>query len=500
MLQMAPSFLGAFARLILIIKLAMKAIFRRKTKKGGVKKSWDFLSGINSREGLALLWTTLIISVVTLAVVFDSRGSQEQIIISCEDGKAIVFQPSQEGTAINVVKAANQSSWHSFSDLFSSEAYLDVYQTNMVQDERMTALIFPPLYEIAFEKSCQDINCDFRDEEVIETDNLTNLSVLPNLSTFPQPLPAEVANQSLTFARLDQVGRRQVALFVISEGNEERGLAYFIENNSYKPLITNETEAQIKTKYGKGGGKMAVGGDDDNFILLYIGYEGHAFHYREGNLENISRFFGLRVADNGFYPYIIKQGRGNDSVWYVLSLNKEKTKLIKLWQNKSPYIVGGYDLSDEISKALASYSVSGIISSQKRGEVGFVINEGRDVFEDYRLWLFKDKGFDNSSDRVAISKNIKNNEALVIKAWIDNLGVSLAGPQPGYETQFPQASLKVYLSNEANSFVAVNPGQAVEFMSAGKELYWKLEFQASTDTEYSPWLDHVMGLEYILNH
>ena len=72
---------------------------------------------------------------------------------------------------------------------------------------------------------------------------------------------------------------KQVVSFVVTEGKEERGFVYFLVDGQYEALISDKTEAEILTKYGRGDGYIAIGGEENNFLIFYIGYEIHAYHF-----------------------------------------------------------------------------------------------------------------------------------------------------------------------------------------------------------------------------
>ncbi len=482
----------------------MLSIVRLKRTKNKALKNQQNFFGTSPRERAALLWTTVIISAVTLAVVVDTSSSKE-IIVKCDDCKAVtsLFTESTSNTSNTSNASPNlndKSYWQSFGDLFSSSAYLDAEKTSMVLDERMTSLVFPPVYEFKYQRACSDFSCGLATSDIQKIYKKEELPNLKNLTKLPRPLPAGIKEKDILFANINEFSNKKVALFVVSEGGEERGLVYFIEGSKYVPIITSETEQQIITKYGRGGGQMAAFGDSDNFLIVYLGYEGRGFHYNQGQLEDVSRFFGIRVTDLGFYPQIIKQGTGDNSVWYVLSLDAEKNRLIKLWQNKSSHIVGAYDFSDKINQVLSENNgkLAAVATSEKRGEINFIVDEGLDIFENYSLWTFQDNGFDNSSNRLVVSKNVNSKELPISKAQIKDIKVAVDGDHGQYEVQFPCPEFNIFLSNDADNFVPHNPGKMVNFPETNQELYWKIEFLPSADKEYSPWLDNLNALQYLI--
>lgn len=360
--------------------------------------------------------------------------------------------------------------WQSFGDNFSSDAYLDKTKTTMFLDDSVTSLSFPPRYDFNLVKKCEQATCDLSATDLIFTDQI---------DTKKSPrVPDELKDSTILSSRLSNLSSLQVASFVVKNNGEESGYIYFYDGKKFTPIIGLESSEKITTKYGRSGGIIAVGGDDNDFLILYAGYEAQAWHYKDGRLSDVSKFFGLRVAAGGFNPYIIKQGSGNNSLWYVLSLNSAKPKLIKLWQNNGEEIVGAYDFSHIFSASDGVLSSFGIIT---RGELEFIFKQADNT---YSLKNFTDSGFDNSTDRLACSVNLNSNQEIVAKARIKSLGLS------------GQASL--FLANVPDHLIPTEAGKDTNFNELGHELFWQINFSKSDNPEYSPWLDHINYLDYFL--
>lgn len=361
------------------------------------------------------------------------------------------------------------SIWHSFGDHFSSNAYIDNNKTNMFFDEQVTALVFPPIYDFKKLADCADKTCDLAD--LIFTDQ--------SKIKKPNRTPSELIGKKIISSRLDRLSSKQVASYVVLDGEQERAYVYFLDGSEFSPIITSETESKMITQYGRGGGVVTVGGSDDDFLIIYIGYESFGFHYLAGELSSISHFFGLRVTDGGFNPYIIKQGEGKRSLWYILSLNSDKPKLIKLWQNGGNNIVGAYDFS-YIFRGLGS-NLSAFKSGAGRGEIEFILKSSTDSFS---FSKFSDQGFDNSQDRVAASININTEDHKITKARIKSIGIT--------------GDAEIFLADSDSNFIKVREEQEIKFSGDNSTLFWQINFSKSNDLEYSPWLDHINYLDYYL--
>lgn len=484
--------------------LANNPMFRKRKNKNNpvvkVKKIQPIF--FVSKELLALTGAVIILFLIVLVIVKDNRQSA-RISAHCQECAPVIAQSTTVNTndLIEGTNAAKVKYWQSFGDNFSSLVYVDENQSNMFFDVKITSLIFPPVYSWTKRFACENINClsaqDFFIPAKILPPNYDSLTHLNNqLSLLPKPLPKELEGREILSMSINKLNFRQVVSFVVREGKEERGLIYFLDGEKFTPIITDVQGAEILTFWGAAGGSIVAGGEDNDFLILYIGYEGKAWHYKDGALTDVSRFFGLRVANKGFHPFIIKQGRGNDTVWFVLSLTEGKSKLIKLWQNGTSRIQGGVDLSSQIEEKLSFVGgrLVGIRSGAEKGVVDFVV-ESPSGF--YNLWSFQDFGFDNSFPRQVASKNVNSNNFPIFKAFIRDIGIATQGRGGGYEAIFPDRAFKIYLGDNPNNMSEVNPGQMIKFSGSERQLFWKIEFFPGGTKEYSPWFDHLNDLQYL---
>lgn len=362
--------------------------------------------------------------------------------------------------------------WQSFGDNFSSSAHLNEEKTNLVLDNFANALSFPPLYDVSVSGLCSNESCDFPAEEIITKDG--DFYRLINI------YPKDLEGRKIVFSALYELEEKEVAVFIVLEGAEERVYAYFYNpgvsrSTSFVPILGPDSNLILKTQYGRGGGKIAVGGSDNNFIILYIGYEGLALNYQDEKISNISRFFGLRISDGGFTPYIIKQGSGNNSLWYVLSLDADKFKFFKLWQNGTNDIAGIYDLSLELEAQLSTWQS---FYAKKRTEISFIT-------EDEILIDFVDEGFDNKKNRQALSLDLAKGRGLVARARLSDFYFS--------------GNCQLEVSNNGDDFFAFKNKREIIFKELGKSLFWRVNCPKSSDQEYSPWLDNINSLDYLIS-
>jgi hypothetical protein len=461
------------------------------------------------KEEKALLIITFLIFCLTFITFWEVRRSQVVIkvispeIMAIDDtDDNIVFQDDKKKNIEN-----KETNWQSFGDNFSSFAYLNSEQTNMYLDDVVTAFMFPPQYSF-IKQNCFYPNCGFeKDMKAVYISDGEN-SVLSDLDIIPQPLPQELRDKEILAVNLNTLNKLQVVSFIVYSNRQEQSFVYFLDKDSYKPIITNETKEKIITKYQKGGGFITVAGDDDDFLILYSGYEGKGYHYKEGKLYDISRFFGLRVVAGGFQSYIIKQGRGNDTLWYVMSISLGKIKMIKLWQNGTSNIKGAYDLSQELLTEISqSSSLLAFRSGDEQGKIEFLLGQNNynnefadNLKQDTQLLTFIDQGFDNSQIRQVVSNNINNKNYPIYKAIIKDLGVSLDDESSiDYIQKFPQKNIDIYLGDDRDNFIKINPQETVSFFGDKQTLYWRMVFYPNNNLQYSPWLDYLNDLKYLVS-
>jgi hypothetical protein len=446
--------------------------------KTALKKKWSALTK-KYKEDLQDIYHRLSLILVAIAIlatllfVLQTRlekqisESQKKLDNQTPDAPVEVAEVKQDVATLTPVKT--NSNWLSFGDNFSSKAYLNLTKTNMFFDDQITALIFPPVYEFEKTKDCDEAIC-----------GLSGL-IFANQKNIKKPdiIPAELAGHKIIDSRLDKLSSRQVASFIVSEDGQERVYAYFLTGGEFLPILSSDSNIKLQTQYGRGGGQITVGGSDNDFLIVYSGYEGFAVHYNQGELSDLSYLFGLRVVDGGFTPYVIKQGTGNNSLWYILSLNSAKPKLIKLWQNGTSDIVGAYDFSYVLNNI--DGTLSSFVSDNGRGEIKFIFKSPSGPSF---LKTFIDKGFDNSIDREAVSININSTNRKVLKAKIKSMG--LVG----------QAN--VFLADDDTNLVKTKAGSEVKFSGEKSTLFWQINFPKSSNKEYSPWLNHINYLDYYL--
>ncbi len=384
---------------------------------------------------------------------------------------------------------------NSFGDNFSGLAYINQGETDMFWDESVTAFTLPPIYSLKQQSECAEPDCGLSRATIDPISVCLTAGCLQKTGDLrllfnnrELKLPPPVSGETLSSITLFALGNRWLIGLVSGPSTEERGWVYAFDGLAFSPLITDDSAYQIKPRFQRGGGRIAFGGSEDDFIILYAGYDGKAFRVRTGAIEDISKFFGLRVTDGGFMPQIFKLGSGQDSIFYVCSVTANKPKLIKIWSKDALNSAGVLDLSVSIFKdKLRSDSILCAVSDVGKKQLAIASSYNNA----YSLWSFQDQGFDHGRSRqvTSINLNLKDKEQ-VKAAVLADFGVETLSGCPG-------AGAKVYLANQADVFTEVNPYLWHGFSEQGAELYWRVTFYPEGDNYDSPWLDHVNRLDYL---
>jgi hypothetical protein len=301
--------------------------------------------------------------------------------------------------------------YSTFYEAFSGMAWLDPDGTTMYHDRNMRAFVFPP---------------KFKWEEV-------GISAGSVESAVPAGITGEV----------------------VKSGDMYKGLVYRADGTP----VFDENNTPFVSKYP---GELGFGGTDDDFIAVYGAYEGIAVRIRPAGVENISRFFGIRVMNGGFKPVISKIG----DAWYVYSLASGVSKFVKLFDNGTGEIKGAVDLTD----------LSGSIRPiGQTGSDGLIGRSGG------RYYRFVDQGFDKSAAVSVKSFNVDVYPWPLLGAVISPLYFSGEG-----------AMVEFSLSNNRTDWREVKLGEHIEFpKGSGTKLFWQAIFKPDNDPHASPFLGGV---------
>lgn len=361
-----------------------------------------------------------------------------------------------------------------FSEPFFNSVFINTEKTNMYLDEKMTALTFYPVYDFNHNTNCDQPFCGAMISENISCLKDKCLSLRDEKIYYQGEkidLPIELKDKNIIKTAFNSLDSKWVLTFLVSDSGQEIVYAYFFDGDRVSPIIDNSgAKTTMKTSLGMGGGNISVGGSDNHFIILYSGYEGLAYLYNNGLLQNISQFFSLRVTNRGFKAKIIKSGEGTLANWYICSEGQSQPKLIKLWQNDTKSIQGGIDLSNILKNKTS------ICSYNKEGELN--------IYQEQEAYIFKDQGFNNKQDYIYQSVNFSNlTGKRIALAYINSLLINV---RPDLYSLF--FSVDGYNWQKVTS-------ELTNLSGASDKLYVKAEFMTAEAT-YSPWFDGLNSVSY----
>jgi hypothetical protein len=377
----------------------------------------------------------------------------------------------------------------SFGDSFSSLAYINEEETDMFWDETVTAFSFPPLYSLTKQNDCTINDCGLSREEVnpiniclangcLRKDDNNNLF----FNNRPLLLPPVLDDKRISDVSIFALNNQWLIGLVTGPTEIEKAWVYRFDGLSFSPLFTDETQYQINPRYQRGGGSLAFGGTSEDFLVLYSGYDGIAFRVRGNNIEDVSRFFGLRVTNGGFLAQIFKIGNGAKTNFYICGLDRNNPLFLKIWSKDENSSGGAIDLSALIFKgAFRTDSLLCALNNADEKKIAFASQKGGAN----ELWIFQDLGFDISKSRKITSLNLNRKNKEIRATVIADLGFN-------YLNNF-----QFYLANNENDFQATSPYLWQSFAQDGSGLYWRLELRPGDNKFYSPWLNHLNRLDYL---
>jgi hypothetical protein len=413
---------------------------------------------------------------------------------------------------------------NSFGDSFSSSAFLNREKTNMYLDDISTALVFDPLYDFSRLGSCggDQGSCDFeKDIRILDygmeacIDKTSDCLKVINEGLYYNgreiALPLEIRGEEIISLTLGALDTKFLLGAVLAEEEDEYALVYSFDGSSFTNVINKNSKYHISSKYQRQGGIIGFGGSDDNYLIVYAGYRGQAFQVYNGEIIDISHMFGLRVTNRGFMPQILQSGSGNDSTWYICSLDKSNPKFIKLWQNNTKYIQGSLDLSYDIYSSSDLYDNFDYCYLSESDNTKVYLSFETNSSNSLDIWQFKDNGFDNSHDYSVVSVDILDMAGYVAKnAVVKDIGLSVS--EKKYTNNIDDYGTLYLSSNNINhssgsgsnndvndkyNWTSVEVGRSLRFEEPSVDIYWRLDLK-SRDNYFSPWLDHINRLNYLL--
>jgi hypothetical protein len=197
---------------------------------------------------------------------------------------------------------------------------------------------------------------------------------------------------------LEPLGDNSLAVFMLGvtlkDNNNYRGLVYRFDGHKFTQILEDQ---KIVSPYF---GLFGFGGGADNFLVIYGAEKGLAYQIRDSQISDISRFFDFRIMTGGFKPEILRAERSGRYNWYIFSLSSKRPALIKLWEN---------DTANGISGALSFGQLLGLNTElglfmpylTDNQETVLLLKIGENNYQ-----LFHDNGFKNESSGILIFKQM----------------------------------------------------------------------------------------------
>lgn len=359
----------------------------------------------------------------------------------------------------------------SFTDLFSGTGWIDTQATTMYHDRVASAFMWTPNISIGGDTTKKSPTLSAKTDYCVQGKCLSLRDGAVVYEGISLALPRELERENRTLS-LGVINNKWVLGGVVKNTGIYEGYAFFWDGKSFSPICQN-----AKLFDSKYSGIIAFGGVEDDFLIFFGGYEGKAFRVYHGACEDISRFFGLRIMNEGFSPHIVRSESGD---WYIGRTDASKALLVKLVNDGSGGIGGIVDLSGFISEPNASLSILGAHREQSGETTVDAVLESPNVAP--LGWRMSDKGFVPVSDGVVASLNLNTYpNSKVRRARI-------------VDADFKEGSTDItfLLSNDGEEWVEARVGDEVKFPNrGGDKLFWRAEFRRDGGGNISPYFKRI---------
>lgn len=481
-------------------------------KKKKDKKVVSLLAKIPAAWLAAFLIILLVLSLVFIILLFWNSDKKEG---------------ERDDLAASSTVVVNGQSLHQnvFGDHFSNELSIDKTQTNMTYDQETTAYTFTPRYEWRGGEFCSSSYCGEEakdwswpiDQGAVVVDNGGSLEAGGLQPESPQEyclngkclkvsgstlyyrgrqiaIPAALKKAEIMSITIYPLQEDFLVGFVArtQEGSDfqEFGRAYRFNGSRFSDLDPDDS-IPLRSRPGFFGAYFGFGGDDDNFLVMYGGYDFLGYQLTNGKKTDLGTFLGLRVSNGGFAPLAFRQSDN----WYICSRLNGRPRLIKLWQNGSGSIKGSLDLSQELLQS------NGIVSGWCRlgegeGKLEIIAGQKAGGIITYRRFFFVDQGFRQDQDYQLVSANIFSGQGEVKQArWGGLLACddAVCGPM----TLEGDGRLRFSAGTKAGKLEAAKLGKDMVFSDPAPGLYWQIKATPKLeDSYYSPWIDGLTEVSY----
>ncbi len=454
--------------------------------------------GKNALSGLGVTFITIIGVLGLFALVWFGAEALQQFISSsiiarlAQDLRNVQLSsgaPASPGIQ-NIISSAGQApatgpaeaglTHASFSDTFSGEGWINTDATTMHRDNNVTAYVLPPKYEWT-EAAASEFNSPGELNSNSACIGSNCLAVVGNFLQFkgaPLALPSALQDQDIANLSVGALDTKFVLGAVANNSGGYAGWVFYFDGKDFTEVIGGG--GVLDSPYA---GKIYFGGDDGDWLAIYSAYEGRAAEITGGVVNDISRFFGIRVMNGGFTPAVIHQG-----AWYISSQTAGNPKLLKLFDNGTGKVQGAVDFSSGIfPKGTQSAIFVGSRTSSGSPTSQILIAKVVDSDSAVHYYQFTDDGFDVSHPAIVQSLNLNNYNGTVRSADIYGLDLGSGG-----------GTVQFSFSNNGRDWYPVSVGGTMTFPDqTGRQFLWRAEFTPDGNAANSPFLGSI-GLDYYI--
>jgi hypothetical protein len=377
----------------------------------------------------------------------------------------------------------------SFTDLFSGVGWLDKTSTDLYHDQSETALVLPP--DVRWEKTgalplggIPEFAGSAR-SRCIGTDCLKVDGLVLSFNGRQLSLPGELQGKSLQNLSIASLDSKWVMGVVTKDSGRYNGWVFYFDGSNFEKVLGGD--GKFSSSYP---GILGFGGSDADWLAIYGSYDGIAYRVRQPNvtgqmsITDISRFFGIRVMENGFEPSVIRVS-GNisqypsvsDVTWYIFSLTYGKPRFMKLFQNGTDEIQGAVNLvplsaplqnsSGAVFRPVGSGSGISLLAEVSGGD-----GEG--------TWRFDDLGFKKDREYAVNSSNLNVYQSRVHYARIEETDLAAQG-----------AGVKLFFAGDDRVWKEVKVDELYKLSVPGNTLFWRAVFSPAGDNLSSPYFDGI---------
>lgn len=464
---------------------------------------------------ISILWLTIFLVALFWAVIIFALWLFSSVESSSQT-KKIVATPLKQA-------ASKSLQYNVFGDHFSNDLSIDKGRTTFYYDSVTTAFTFLPRYNLSAYSYCSEPDCGIFKEDLFFPGIFTNpisdsgsslAAASKNLLSSEESqnyclasrclkvndtslyyqnnkiaVPAALKGSEILSISIYPLSRDWLVGFVAKNKDGEFGRAYRFSGTKFTDLDVKD-KIPLRSRVGFEGAYFGFGGDDNNFLVLYGGYDFLGYQVTSNGVTDLKYFFGLRTSSGGFAPVAFKREQDGETIWYICSRLNGRPRFLKLWQNNSDSIKGILSFTEQIFKGKNKVDSAWCSLGEKANEVEIIVNQNNQ----YSRQIFSDNGFAQDNKYVIFSNNIFKEVGLVKQARFSGL---IACGEADCGAKAFKSSLNFLAGTTLENIAPVEFGKDIIFKEATNGLYWKMSASSKIgNINYSPWVDGLTEVSY----